>query len=79
MFHLAVSAKEVIPAEQSGMLFFLENSKKFQEILPIRTSFALVGEQFLLRKFFGIQKFSHFDIFLNFPLHRRSTTESMNK
>ena len=79
MFHLAFSAKKVIPTEQSGMLFFLENPKKFREIHPIRTFLHLWVSNFCCENFSASKNSPILTIFLDFPLHQRSTTEAMNK
>ena len=75
--HLALSAKKVLPKEQSFTLFFLEKSKNarifFDHIFCLHWCLGYC----CCRKISYIQKFSQFDEFVSdFALHRKLTTES---
>ena len=80
--HLALSAKKVVPKEQSSTLFFLQKSKNciilFDRIFCLHWCLTYCCCR-CCRKIFYIQKFSQFDEFVSdFALHRRLTTESTN-
>ena len=73
---LELSAKKVVPREQSSTLLF------FEKIMKPRVSYdqmfsPLASEPFCCQKVLLIQNFSQFDVFFSNALHRRLTTESI--
>ena len=77
--YLALSAKKVVPKEQSSTLFFLKKIKTLYNTFRPYFLFALVPDLLLLPKNFLHSKMTQFDEFVSdFALHRRLTTESTN-